>query len=555
MTTTFAELGVPPEISDHLAADGITEPFDIQLATIPDGLGGRDICGRAPTGSGKTLAFGIPMVSTVGKGRSRRPRGLILAPTRELAEQIFVELQPLARRLDRTVTSVYGGVGYGNQKRRLQQGVDVLIACPGRLADLISQGDCDLSEVDHVVIDEADRMADMGFLPEVKRLLDQTANDRQTVLFSATLDGQVSKLTKGYQTNPIRHEVGPEKPDITSMRHLFWAVERDERVAVTAAAISALGPTIVFTRTRHGADRLAKRLVKQGVEAVPIHGGRSQGQRKRALDAFVNWRAAALIATDVAARGIHVDEVAGVIHYDPPEDDATYIHRSGRTARAGASGTVISLVGQETRSDVLDIQRALDLDVAIVPADVSTLDGSEPTPTQFRAPGSAPREPGSRGDGRNGSKGGGSKRGGSKNGGSNRSGSKGGGSKNGGRGRRSGSSGESDRGSNGSSNGRGSKRDGENGSSTKPNRKRRQGRPASSGAKSGRGSGRSAGGGSGASDSQRSSKGKQGSTSSSSSRRSSQGSGRPSGAGGSRRPNKTGAQRSRGSGRGGSDSG
>jgi len=230
--TTFADLGVPAEITRYLESQGIVEPFPIQEATIPDGLEGLDICGRAPTGSGKTLAFGIPMVADIGKASARRPRGLVLAPTRELAEQISRELSPMAKLMDRRVHAVYGGVGYQPQKRALQKGVDILIACPGRLADLISQNDCDLGDVDYVVIDEADRMADMGFLPEVKRLLDQTSKHRQTVLFSATLDKQVQAITKAYQHKPVRHEIGPERPDITKMDHLFWSVTRETRVEV-----------------------------------------------------------------------------------------------------------------------------------------------------------------------------------------------------------------------------------------------------------------------------------------------------------------------------------
>jgi len=375
--TTFADLGVPAELTKYLESQGITEPFPIQEATIPDGLEGLDICGRAPTGSGKTLAFGIPMVADIGKASSRRPRGLVLAPTRELAEQISRELAPMAKLMDRRVHAVYGGVGYEPQKKALRKGVDILIACPGRLVDLINQKDCELGDVDYVVIDEADRMADMGFLPEVKRLLDQTSKHRQTVLFSATLDKQVQSITKAYQHKPVRHEIGPERPDITKMDHLFWSVTREDRVEVAARAIRSLGSTIVFSRTRHGADRIARQLGKFGIDAVPIHGGRSQGQRTRALEAFTSYKAEALIATDVAARGIHIDEVAGVIHFDPPEDDATYVHRSGRTARAGASGVVISLLQRNQEKDARQMQRKLDLDVAISPPFSERLEGGE----------------------------------------------------------------------------------------------------------------------------------------------------------------------------------
>ncbi len=366
-TTTFAELGAPSFISDALERRGITEPFEIQAATIADALAGRDVLGRAPTGSGKTLAFGVPLVAVTERARPGLPTALVLAPTRELAEQITTELRTFAGRL--RIDAVYGGVGYGKQLSALRRGVDVLVACPGRLEDLIERGDVALSEVRCVVLDEADRMADMGFMPAVRRLLDQTPTDRQTVLFSATLDGDVAKVTAQYQRDPVRHEVGEETPDIRAAVHRFWLVERTERNALVGKVIDAAWPSIVFTRTRHGADRLAKQLGKLGYEAAPIHGGLSQNARNRALDRFSKNQVHALIATDVAARGIHVDGVASVVHYDPPEDDKAYVHRSGRTARAGADGLVVSLVQPEQRKAARQLIRQVGLDTDITDVD------------------------------------------------------------------------------------------------------------------------------------------------------------------------------------------
>ncbi len=365
MTISFAQLGLPSALVRTLARSDITEPFPIQEATIPDALSGRDVCGKAPTGSGKTFAFGLPLLAMVSKAGSRRPRALILAPTRELAEQIKQELTPLARAADRQVLAVYGGVGYGPQKGALRAGVDVLVATPGRLEDLIQQGSLDLGEVEIVIVDEADRMADMGFLPAVRRILDRTQNRRQMLLFSATLDGEIAVLSRDYQKNPVRHETGTIEPQTIDAQHHFWLVRHQDRVKHTADLVDAMGRSIVFTRTRHGADRLAKQLSRSGIDAVAMHGGRSQNQRNAALRAFSAGRAQALIATDVAARGIHIDAVASVIHFDPPADSKDYLHRSGRTARAGAAGMVISLVTSDQQRGVRQIQKALDLGVSI----------------------------------------------------------------------------------------------------------------------------------------------------------------------------------------------
>jgi superfamily II DNA/RNA helicase len=361
MTTTFAHLGIPEPLVRALAKSDIVEPFPVQAATIPDALAGRDVSGKAPTGSGKTLAFGLPLLTNVQKANRNQPRALILAPTRELAEQIKQELMPLARAVDRHVLAVYGGVGYGPQKGALRKGVDVLVATPGRLEDLIQQGSVNLGQVDLVVVDEADRMADMGFLPAVRRLLDRTSKHRQTLLFSATLDGDIAVLSRDYQQDPVRHEAGTVESETIDARHHFWLVQHHDRLQHTADLIDVSGRSIVFTRTRRGADRLAKQLTNLGVGAVAMHGGRSQSQRNKALQAFSSGRAQALIATDVAARGIHIDAVGSVIHFDPPGDSKDYLHRSGRTARAGATGTVVSLVTGEQQRDVRRMQRDLDL--------------------------------------------------------------------------------------------------------------------------------------------------------------------------------------------------
>ena len=370
---TFAELGLPRAIVDQLDKAGMRSPFAIQAAVIPDALAGRDIAGRAPTGSGKTLGFGLPLVAGLTDAKPRRPVALVLAPTRELAEQIMAELTPFTKAMRKYATSIYGGVGYGGQKNALNKGTELVVACPGRLEDLIQMGAIELRDVATVVIDEADQMADMGFLPAVRRIVDQTRHDRQVMLFSATLDGPVAKLIKDYQRDPARHEVGPKGPDVDAAHHIFWEADRADRNEITADVIKSCGSTIVFTRTRHGADRLAKQLDKLGVTAQPIHGGRSQGQRDRALDAFKKGAADALIATDVAARGIHVNGVSAVIHYDPPADAATYHHRSGRTARAGATGIVVSVVEASSMKDVKKLQREVGVKVDVTRPDFTEL--------------------------------------------------------------------------------------------------------------------------------------------------------------------------------------
>ncbi len=400
MTTSFADLGLPADLVDVLARQRITTPFEIQIATIPDALAGRDVLGRAPTGSGKTLAFGLPLVVRLEQAKPRRPKALILSPTRELAEQIRAELEPLLRERGRTGVAVYGGVGFRDQTRALRNGVDLLVACPGRLIDLIEQGEVSLNEVNQVVIDEADRMADMGFLPPVRKLLDMTSPDRQTTLFSATLDRDVQVIVDAYQNDPVRHEFGPSRQTLDERAtHRFIKTQQNLKVSLAADVITSTGTTIVFCRTRHGVDRVARQLKNAGVKAGWIHGGRSQNQRDAALDAFVSGRVAALVATDVAARGIHVDDVAGVIHFDPPEDAKTYIHRSGRTARAGAGGVVVSFVNADQHKTTQKMQKELGLAHAIEDTPELTAPQDRPAPIRDEA------APSSRGQGRKPSRG------------------------------------------------------------------------------------------------------------------------------------------------------
>ena len=389
MSSSFDALGVPADLVSTLKARGIDAPFPIQALTVADGLAGRDVSGRAPTGSGKTLAFGIPIVARVERAAARRPRALVLVPTRELASQVAGELEWLGRVRKLRVATVFGGTGYGLQIKALRKGVDVLVACPGRLGDLIERNEVVLDQVQIVVVDEADRMADMGFLPVVKKLLDRTPEHRQTLLFSATLDGAVDTLVRRYQRDPARHILPEDEEARTFATHAFWRVEREDRVKVCVDVIKHAGPTIVFCRTKRGTDQLAKKLSQAGIRNEAIHGNRSQSQRERALAAFTHGRVDALIATDVAARGIHVDDVACVVHFDPPHDAKDYTHRSGRTARAGSRGTVISLIGRDQTRDALQVQRELDLHVGIDRPSTTALATLTPAAVQARANGPA----------------------------------------------------------------------------------------------------------------------------------------------------------------------
>ncbi len=356
---SFRDLGVPDNIAKALSKGGITAPFPIQRDTLVHALDGRDLCGKAPTGSGKTLAFAIPVAVLARQAEPKRPTVLILTPTRELAAQIRETLLPMTQVQNLKVATIYGGTSISRDIERLKRGVDIIVATPGRLEDLIQRRVINLGDVRLAVLDEADRMADMGFLPVVKRLLDQTNDDRQTLLFSATLDGDIDVLVKRYQNNPVTIEVADSQESTGDIRHLFWPVEHLDRKNVAADVIKNIQPAIVFTRTKRGADRLAKQLNHAGVSSEAIHGDRSQNQRERALKRFANGTATTLVATDVAARGIHVDNVAVVVHFDPPGSDKDYVHRSGRTGRAGNDGVVVTLVTPETRKDVDLLQRDL----------------------------------------------------------------------------------------------------------------------------------------------------------------------------------------------------
>jgi superfamily II DNA/RNA helicase len=386
MTVSFIDLGVPADLAAVLARKGITAPFPIQEYTVPDALQGLDVTGRAPTGSGKTIAFGLAVAAQVRPAKPKRPTALILAPTRELAEQIMREVEPLAAARGFKCAAVYGGTGYGAQQSALRRGVEILVACPGRLEDLIQRRDVDLSDVHIVVLDEADRMADMGFLPVVRRLFDQVQPDRQTLLFSATLDGEVEKVAREYQNNPVRHEAVAEERSVGDVTHYFWKVKPDDRVDLLVDLVLRTGTVIAFCRTRHGVDRLAKKLNAAGVGAANLHGGRSQSQRDRALHAFTKGRMPVLCATDVAARGIHVDDVSCVVHFDPPADKADYVHRSGRTGRAGEDGLVVSFVGKQDEHPVRKLLSQLKLDAQITPVDLDLLGEIKPVRVDAKRP-------------------------------------------------------------------------------------------------------------------------------------------------------------------------
>jgi superfamily II DNA/RNA helicase len=357
----FAELGVPSPLAQILAQQGITTPTPIQAATLPDSLAGRDVLGRGRTGSGKTYGFLLPLVARLDASKlpamPRKPRALILAPTRELVGQIHASLAPLARATGLSTVVVYGGVGQNPQVTALKKGVDIVIACPGRLEDLMGQGFADLSAVEITVLDEADHMADLGFLPGVRRIMDKTPQSGQRLLFSATLDKAIDVLVKRFLTNPVTHEADSVQSPVATMHHHVLHLTREQRVPVLVDLASAPGRTVVFTRTKYGAKALARQLNKSGVPSVELHGNLSQNARTRNMEAFHAGTATTLVATDIAARGIHVDDVALVVHADPPVEHKAYLHRSGRTARAGAEGTVITLMTDEQVRDVRDLTR------------------------------------------------------------------------------------------------------------------------------------------------------------------------------------------------------
>ena len=363
---TFAALGVPDDLTAVLSKAGIEQPFPIQALAIPDALAGLDICGKAQTGSGKTLAFGLPLVERTTTARRRRPHSLVLAPTRELANQIAEDLTPLAAARGLWLTTIYGGVSMSRQVRALHHGVDIVVATPGRLNDLLEQRELSLEAVSFVVVDEADQMADMGFLPQVERILGQIEGQPQTLLFSATLDGAVGTLVRRYQQNPARHEVASTTPTVDQLEQRFIGVHADDKVDVTSEICAGAQRALVFVRTTRAADRVAKRLGETGLRVAAIHGRLSQNRREATLERFRRGAAPVLVATNVAARGLHVAGVDVVVHFDPPEDHKTYLHRSGRTARAGEDGMVVTLVLPEQRPDIATLQRDADTDYAVV---------------------------------------------------------------------------------------------------------------------------------------------------------------------------------------------
>jgi superfamily II DNA/RNA helicase len=358
---SFAELGVPATLTGVLAARGITTPRPIQARTLPDALAGRDVLGRAETGSGKTLAFGLPLLvrtaTATSKRRARQPRGLVLVPTRELADQVHDELLPLAAALNLRLLAVYGGVPLGRQVQQLRRGIDVVVATPGRLLDLLGQEACSLDAVAIAVLDEADHLADMGFLPAVTSLLDRVPAGGQRLLFSATLDGQVDTLVRRYLTDPVRHQLASTVAEAARMDHQIRRVRASDKVAVAAELAGRPGRTLVFVRTKHRAARLARQLEHAGIRAGALHGNLAQPARTRALAAFTAGTVPVLVATDIAARGLHVDGIDLVVHFDPPAEPKAYLHRSGRTARAGVAGTVVTLVLPEQTTEVATLHR------------------------------------------------------------------------------------------------------------------------------------------------------------------------------------------------------
>jgi len=370
---TFAELGLPAAIVSTLAASGVETPFPIQAATLPDSLAGRDVLGRGRTGSGKTYAFLLPLVARLAESKTPRgagrPRALILAPTRELVAQIDAALAPLAAAMNLRSVTIFGGVGAQPQIQKLRAGVDIVIACPGRLEDHVSSRHADLSAIEITILDEADHMADLGFLPGVKRLLDRTPKNGQRMLFSATLDNGVDVLVKRYLHDPVTHSVDSAQSPVSAMTHHVLHVDSSARVNVLTDLAASPGRTIVFARTKHGAKNLTRQLNSRGVAAVELHGNLSQNARTRNLAAFSDGTASVMVATDIAARGIHVDDITLVVHADPPVEHKAYLHRSGRTARAGNEGTVVTLMHDAQVSDVRDLTRKA---------------GIKPTITRFR---------------------------------------------------------------------------------------------------------------------------------------------------------------------------
>lgn len=366
-TESFAQIGVSPQLAEVLASQGITKPFPIQTLAIADGLAGRDVCGKAQTGSGKTLAFGLPLLQRTPRGANPgRPSSLVLVPTRELAVQVSEVLSFLAKAIGLKLAAVYGGTGFDGQVKALAKGVDIVVATPGRLIDLGQRGELSVEEVSILVLDEADRMADMGFMPQVEWVLRRLHQPCQTLLFSATLDSAVDRLVSRYLNDPVRHEVSCSQITVEQMEHRFFKVHQLDKVKVAAEISRGVKKTLVFTRTKRGADRLAHALHKEGIRASAIHGDLRQPVRERALADFAAGRLAVLVATDVAARGLDIEGVDVVVHYDPPEDHKAYLHRSGRTARAGGEGVVVTLVLWDQELEVERMQRRVGLRVPLV---------------------------------------------------------------------------------------------------------------------------------------------------------------------------------------------
>jgi len=368
--TTFAALGTPKALADTLTAQGIETPFPIQVKTLPDTLAGRDVLGRGRTGSGKTIAFAIPLVARLAEREAAyfrkpgRPMGLVLAPTRELATQINATIEPLAKAAGLTTTVIYGGISQARQEKALRAGVDIVIACPGRLEDLIRQRILTLEAVEITVLDEADHMADLGFLPVVKKLMDMTPSQGQRLLFSATLDNGVDKIVQRYLSNPLTHSVDDPQAAVTTMEHHVLVVnDQTVKKQLIVELASGSGRRVLFMRTKHHARKLAKTLTDAGIPAVDLHGNLSQNARDRNLAEFSSGDVRVLVATDVAARGVHVDDVELVIHVDPPTEHKAYLHRSGRTARAGSDGTVVTLTLPEQQSDVKKLMKAAGVEV------------------------------------------------------------------------------------------------------------------------------------------------------------------------------------------------
>ena len=371
MSMSFADLGVPARLVERLRARGITEAFPIQEAAIPDALAGRDVVGKAATGSGKTLAFALPLLANLKKAQPRKPTALVLVPTRELAGQVQKEIAQLTDDRGRRVICIYGGTSYNVTRKALNYGVDVVVACPGRLEDMLEQRALDLASVTTVVVDEADRMADMGFLPAVRRIVGSTSPRRHVMLFSATMGPDVSSLVREFTHDANVHDVVADEAP-SDVEHYFWRVPREQRADFTADIIKEYERAIIFTRTKHGADRLARQLGERGLSAVPLHGDRTQAQRERALRSVKSGQIQVLVATDVAARGIHIDLVPVVVHYDPPAQATDYLHRSGRTGRAGATGVVISLVGEDVVGHTKRLQQALGIEATLTSREDAT---------------------------------------------------------------------------------------------------------------------------------------------------------------------------------------